>query len=145
MSSAKIEQDRVGSRRGVEELKEGVAVLEAQLAALEQKNSRSPVLLQRLGMYLGFGAAGKLDWARFKLKLKQKELDRFEAQSEVLKVTAKHSSIAPEPQRASSLGCAGETARQKMGRMITENPAALEPHLRRIYQPLIEAEESGGR
>jgi hypothetical protein len=29
--------------------------------------------------------------------------------------------------------------------MIRENPAALEPHIKRIYQPLIEAEGSGER
>jgi uncharacterized protein YneF (UPF0154 family) len=33
-----------------------------------------------------------------------------------------------------------ETARQKMERMIIENPPALEPHIRRIYQIMIEAE-----
>ena len=82
MSSAKIEPDRVGFDRGVEKLTAEVAVLAAQLAELERKNSQSPALLRLLGDYFAFGAAGKLDWARFKLKLKQKELGRFEAQDE---------------------------------------------------------------
>jgi hypothetical protein len=53
--------------------------LEAQLAEIEQKNLRSPVLLQKLGEDFGFGAAGKLGWARFELNFKQEQLDRFEA------------------------------------------------------------------
>ncbi len=141
MPSAKFEQDPPWFQRGVENLKEEVAVLEAQLAELEEKNLRSPVLLQKLGEYFGFGAAGKLDWARFKLNFKQEQLDRFEAQPEMLEVTAKHYNTAPEPQRAPPAGRAGETARQKMERMIRENPAPLEPHIRRIYQSLIEAEQ----
>jgi hypothetical protein len=96
MSGAKFEQDPLWSRRGVENLKEEVAVLEAQLAELEQKNLRSPVLLQKLGAYFGFGAAGKLVWARYKLNFKREQLDRFEAQPETLKVTVKHYYTAPE-------------------------------------------------
>jgi hypothetical protein len=70
MRSAKYEQDPLRFQGGVENLKEEVAVLEAQLAELEQKNLRSPVLLQKLGEYFGFGAAGKLGWARFNLNFK---------------------------------------------------------------------------
>jgi hypothetical protein len=44
MRSAKYEQDPLRFQGGVENLKEEVAVLEAQLAELEQKNLRSPVL-----------------------------------------------------------------------------------------------------
>ncbi|MCI0419347.1 MAG: hypothetical protein L0312_09025 [Acidobacteria bacterium] len=141
MPSAKFEQDPRWFQRGVENLKEEVAVLEAQLAELEQKTLLSPVLLQKLGEYFGFGAAGKLDWARFKLKLKQEELDRFKAQPEMLKVTAKRHDTAPEARGAPPTDHAGETARQKMERMIKENPAPLEPHIRRVYQSLIEAEQ----
>jgi hypothetical protein len=47
MRSAKFERDPLRFRRGVENLKEEVAVLEAQVAELEQKNLRSPVLLQK--------------------------------------------------------------------------------------------------
>jgi len=85
MSSAKIELDRVGFDRGVEKLTAEVAALEAQFAELEQKNSGSPALLQWLAKHLAFGAAGQLDWARFKVKLKQAELDRFKTQYERLK------------------------------------------------------------
>jgi hypothetical protein len=101
MSGAKFQQDPLWSQRGVENLKEEVAVLEAQLAELEQKNLRSPVLLQKLGEYFGFGAAGKLVWARCKLNFKREQLDRFEAQPETLKVTAKRYYTAPEPSNLS--------------------------------------------
>jgi hypothetical protein len=87
MPSAKFEQDTLWFQRGGENLKGEVAVLEAQLAELEQKNLRSPILLQKLGEYFGFGAAGKLGWARFKLSFKREQLERFEAQPGALKVT----------------------------------------------------------
>jgi hypothetical protein len=60
MYGAKFDQDPLWFQRVVENLKEEVAVMEAQLADLEQKNLRSPVLHQKLGEYFGFGAAGKL-------------------------------------------------------------------------------------
>src|SRR5882672_8449953 len=97
MRSAEFEQDPLRFRREVENLKREVAVLEAQLAELEQKNLRSPVLRQKLGEYFGLGTAGKLGWARFKLNFKQEQLDRFEAQPEMLKVIAKRYDTAPEP------------------------------------------------
>jgi hypothetical protein len=96
MSGAKFEKDPLWFRGGVENLKEEVAILEAQLAELEQKNLRSPVLLQRLSAYFGFGTAGKLVWARYKLNFKRDQLDRFEAQPETLKVTAKRYYTAPK-------------------------------------------------
>jgi hypothetical protein len=94
--NVKIEQDPLWFNRRGEELKEEVAVLEAQLAELEQKNLRSSALIQKLGEYFGFGAAGKLDWARFKLNFKREELDRFEAQPEMLKVADEHCDTVPE-------------------------------------------------
>ncbi len=101
MSGAKFEQDPPWFQRGVENLKEEVAVLEAQLAELEQKNLRSPVLLQKLGAYFGFGAAGKLVWARYKLNFKRDQLVRFEAQPETPKVTVNRYYTAPEPSNLS--------------------------------------------
>jgi hypothetical protein len=93
-----IEQSHSWFCGKTEELQQEVSVLETQLAELEQNNLRSPVLLQKLGEYFGFGAAGKLGWARFKLNFKQEQLDRFEAQLEMLKkVTAKQYDTAPEP------------------------------------------------
>ena len=70
MQSAKIEQDYLGVRHDVERFKEDVAALKAQLAKLEQENLRSSVLFQKLGRYFAFGAAGKMDWVRFKLSYK---------------------------------------------------------------------------
>jgi hypothetical protein len=78
MSDTKIEQDPLWFHRRAGELKEEVAVLKAQLTALEQ-NLSSSAIIRKLGEYFGFGAAGKLDWARFMLDFKQEELDRFEA------------------------------------------------------------------
>ena len=101
MRSAKFEQDPLRFRRWVENLKEEVAVLEAQLAELEQKNLRSPVLLQKLGEYFGFGTAGKLVWARYKLNFKRDQLDRFDAHPETPKVTAKRYYTAPKPSNLS--------------------------------------------
>ncbi len=72
---------------GIENLKEEVAVLEAEFTELEQKNLRSPPLLQKLGEYFGFGAAGKLVGLGSELNSKREQLDRFEAQPEILKVT----------------------------------------------------------
>src|SRR5688572_18793769 len=101
MPSAKFEQDPLWFQRGVENLKEEVAVLEAQLAELERKNLSYPVLLQKLGEYFGFGAGWKLAWARYKLNFKRDQLDRFETQTETLKVTAKRYYTAPEPSNLS--------------------------------------------
>jgi hypothetical protein len=90
MTTAIIKQGREWFCRRSEELQQEVVVLETQLTELEQKNSRLPALLQMLGKYFGFGAAGKLEWARFKLKLKREELGRFETQYRVLAVPARH-------------------------------------------------------
>jgi cytoskeletal protein RodZ len=131
MPNANFEQDHKWFHRGVEKLKREVALLEARLYDLEQKNLRPFSLVQKLGKYLGFSAAGKVEWARFRLKFKQEELDRFKAQPEMSEATANRN--APLAERAQ------ESTRQKMERMITENPAELEPHIRRVYQPLLEA------
>ena len=98
MSSAKIEQDRAWFYYEVERLKSEVVVLETRFAELEQRHVHAPALLQILGSYFGFGAAEKLDWARFKLKLKQEELDLYKSQSEVLEVPAKHSGLGTDSQ-----------------------------------------------
>jgi hypothetical protein len=94
--NAKIEQDSLWFHRTGEELKEEVAVLAAQLAELEQRNLRSSALIRKLGEFFGFGAAGRLDWARFKLNFKREELDRFEAQPEMLKVADDQCDTVPE-------------------------------------------------
>jgi hypothetical protein len=92
MPNAKIEQDPLWCHRRAAELKEEVAVLKDQLAELEQKNLRSSAIIRKLCEFFGFGAAGKLEWARFKLNFKQEELERLEAEPEMLKVAAKYSS-----------------------------------------------------
>lgn len=91
---------------------------------VEKRKAEVDRLVRKRGQFFGFGASGKLEWARFKLDFKQEELDRFR-----------------EQERPENKGThrAGETTRQKMARMITENPVELEPHIRRAYQSLIDA------
>jgi hypothetical protein len=110
MFSAKINQDPLEFDRRVKELKEQVATLASRLAELERQNSLSPALLRLLGRSLGFGAAGKIDWVRFKLSFKREELGRFEADGEAQKLTAQSS------------GAAAESARQKMERLVEDTP-----------------------
>jgi hypothetical protein len=104
MYSAKIEQERLEVRREIERFKEDVAALKAQLAGLEQENLRSSVLFQKLSKYFGFGAAGKLDWVRFKLKYKEDELQRVEAEQARLDALPDRAEVAPELQSAPPAG-----------------------------------------
>lgn len=78
MMSAIGEQGNEWFCHRTEKLRQEVAVLETKLAEFEQKNSRTPVLLQMLGRYFQVGAAGKLEGVQFKLKIKHEELDHFE-------------------------------------------------------------------
>jgi hypothetical protein len=73
------EQDNEWVRQRREELQKEAAVFAAQLAALEQEYARSPALLKMLGRAFGFGAAGKLERARFKVSYKQEQLAEFES------------------------------------------------------------------
>ena len=98
MSMAKIEQDRAWFYYEIERLKSEVSVLETKLADLKQRHDRAPALLQILNNYFGVGPAGKLDGARFKLKLKQGELDLFKSQSEVMEGSAKHAGSGTDSQ-----------------------------------------------
>ncbi|MDX2033739.1 MAG: hypothetical protein SF339_23895 [Blastocatellia bacterium] len=124
MTNTTTESDARWSHQGAEKLKAEVAALETGLSDLEQRSRRSPLLVQKLGGYFGFGAAGKLEWARFKLNFKQEELDQFGKR---------------EMPEASAAERAAETSRKKMERMIAENPADLAPHIRRVYMALIDA------
>jgi len=94
--SAISEQDQPWSQREVEKLREDVAVFEARYVALERQNRRSSPLMQKLGRYFGFGAAGKLDWARFKLNFKQEQLASYETQLASGEVITHRSVTAPE-------------------------------------------------
>jgi hypothetical protein len=78
-SAVLTEQDNEWVRRRREELQKEAAVFAAQLAALEPEYARSPALLKILGRAFGFGAAGKLEWARFKVSYKREQLAEFEA------------------------------------------------------------------
>jgi hypothetical protein len=55
------------------------AVFAAQLVALEQEYALSFALLKMLGRAFGFGAAGKLERARFKVSYKRQQLAEFES------------------------------------------------------------------
>ncbi len=95
MPGIKFEQDPLWFHRMGEERK-GSAVLETQLAELEQRNLRSSDIIRKLGEFFGFGAAGKLEWARFNLNFKREKLGCFEAQPEMLKVASEHCDTVPE-------------------------------------------------
>jgi hypothetical protein len=73
------EQDNEWVRQRREELQKEAAVFAAQLAALEQEYARSPALLKMLGRAFGFGVAGKLERARFKVSYKREQLAEFES------------------------------------------------------------------
>lgn len=110
MLSAKINQDPLEFDHRVKELKEQVATLASQIVELERQNSLSPALLRLLGKSLGFGAAGKIDWVRFKLSFKREELECFEADGAAQKLTAQSSAADVE------------AARQKMERLVEDTP-----------------------
>jgi|SRR5262245_8474663 len=74
---AEAGNDWVRHRR--EELQKEVAVFAAQLVALEQEYARSSAFLKMLGRAFGFGAAGKLERARFKVSYKREQLAEFES------------------------------------------------------------------
>jgi hypothetical protein len=73
------EQDNEWVRRRRDELQKEAAVFEAQLTALEQEYACSTILLKMLGRAFGFGAAGKLERARFKVSYKREQLAEFES------------------------------------------------------------------
>ena len=112
-------------------LKQEIIKLTTQRTALERENLRASPLRQNLGKQLGFGAAGKLEWVYFKLAYQQEELTRLSPTQERLNGGTPLSEQVAMPQ--------SETTRQKMERMVTENPLDLEPHIRRVYEALIAA------
>jgi small-conductance mechanosensitive channel len=77
-STMLTEQDNERVRQRREELQKQAEDFEAQLAALEQEYTRSSALFKLLGRAFGFGAAGKLERARFKVSYKRQQLAEFE-------------------------------------------------------------------
>lgn len=134
MQNATNEESATATHHEVEKLREEVVVLTGQHAALTQKSLRASPLMQKLGKTYGFGVAGKLEWADFKLRFKQEQLaDCEQRYSRTL--------LPGNPPGLHLVAPVRETARQKMERMVLENPLELEPHIRRAYQPLIAAEQ----
>lgn len=134
MQNVTIEESQAATYHEVEKLREEVAILTGQHAALAQQHLHASTLMQKLGKIYGFGVAGKLEWADFKLRFKQEQLADCE----------KHdgsSMLAGSPPGLHLVASVRETAQQKMERMLAENPLELEPHIRRAYQPLIAAEQ----
>jgi hypothetical protein len=78
-STMLTEQDNEWARRRREELQKEAAVFESQLTALEQEYAAASTLLKMLGRAFGFGAAGKLERARFKVSYKREQLAEFES------------------------------------------------------------------
>jgi hypothetical protein len=137
MHSIQSETDQKWFNGEVDRLKSEFVGFEAEYAELLQRRPSASSLFQKLGHYFGFDHAEKLNWALFKLKLKQDQLVSFEAQSKKVDERSLSTGTAPA---VHPIPPPMETARQKMDRMIAENPPALEPHIRRIYKTLIEAE-----
>ena len=75
----KTERDDETIRHRHEELQKEAAVFAAQLAVLEQQYARSSAIIKMLGRAFGFGAAGKLERARFKVSYKREQLAEFES------------------------------------------------------------------
>lgn len=140
MQHAEINHDQQQFKEQVKELKDDIAKLAAHREALEQENHQSSPMMQRLGKYIGFGAAGKLEWVCFKLNFKQEELARLMTYPE-----EPMNGVARPLNMVSALNptTASETTREKMERMILENPSALEPYIRRVYQSILNAEQMG--
>ncbi len=133
MQRAEIDRDQIQFKQQIKELKGDIAGLTTRREALEQENHRASLLMQKLGKYVGFGAGGKLEWVNFKLKHKQEQLAELVMHPEerMNGVATLLSMVPPD----------SETTQQKMERMVTENPRELEPHIRRVYQSLIAAEQ----
>ena len=81
MHSIQSETDQKWFNGEVDRLKSEVVDFEAEYAELIQRRPGASSLFQKLGHYCGFDHAEKLNWALFKLKLKQDQLVSFDAQS----------------------------------------------------------------
>lgn len=64
----------------LEIVKEEIVVLKSEVTNLEQQQAKTPKILQILGKWFGFGPTNKLDWVRFKLKVKTEEMASNKAQ-----------------------------------------------------------------
>lgn len=136
MQRAEIDQDEQQFKQQIKELKSDIAELTTRRDALDQEYGRASLLMQKLGKYAGVGAGGKLEWVNFKLNFKQEQLAGLVMHPEEGKNgVATLLSMVPKTLSTS------ETTQQKMERMVTENPLELEPHIRRVYQSLIAAEQ----
>lgn len=138
MQRAEIDWDQKELKQHINEVKGEIAKLAVRREALERETHQHSPIIQKLSKYIGFGAAGKLEWVYFKLNFQQEELARLMLQAEARPngiATLSSTVLASQTMRAS------ETIQQKMERMVRENPPALEPHIRQVYQPLIEAEQ----
>lgn len=136
MQRAEIDRDQQEFKQQIKALKDDIAGLTTRRDTLEQENHRASLLMQKLGKYVGVGAGGKLEWVSFKLKFKQEQLAGMVMHpEEQMNGVATLLSMVPKAMTAS------ETTQQKMERMVRENPLELEPHIRRVYQSLMAAEQ----
>src|SRR5215813_6107470 len=99
MSGEVVERNRAQTETEIGRLEQEVAILDDQLAKLVLKDSQSPPLLRMLGKAFGFGASGKLEWARFKLKFKQEELSRLKTRYDTWSETAPASAQKREKEK----------------------------------------------
>ncbi len=135
MQRAEIERDQQEFKQQIKELKADIVGLTTRRAALEQENHRASLLMQKLGKYVGIGVGGKLQRVTLRLQYKHKQLAGLVLHPEEhMNGVAKLLSMLPQATLTN------ETSRQKMECLVTENPLEPEPHIRRIYQPIIKAE-----
>ena len=95
MQSIQSETDQKLFNRDVDRLKGEVVDFEAEYRGLVQRRPSASSLFQKLGRYFGFDHAEKLNWALFKLKLKQDQLASFEARPERLDESSLSSGTDP--------------------------------------------------
>ncbi len=134
MQRAEIDREQEQFKQQIKELKTEIASLAERRDALEQEHQQSSPLMQKLSRYVGFGPGGKLQWIHFKLKFKQEQLAELVIHPEEgMNGVAKLLSLATPPSVT-------ETIQEKMERMVRENPAELEPDIRRVYQRLLPTE-----
>lgn len=132
MQQTEIDREQGQFKKEINEVKAEIASLAKLRDALEQEYARYSPLRQKLGRYFGFGASRKLEWVNFKLKFKQEQLAALVIP---LEVGMNEASLAPTPSVT-------EIIHEKLERMVSKNPAELEPDIRRVYQRLNTKEQN---
>lgn len=135
MQQAEINWDQQELKQRINDIKDEITKLAARREELEREHHDHSPFFQRLSKYIGFGAAKKLDWVRFKLNFQPEESVRLTLQTNV---HPQGRTALPSIMTVSQTMRVNETIHQKIERMVRENPPALEIHIRQVYQYIIE-------